>query len=216
MSVPKGQIDLWYILRVEAARGESQNAKRRWLHIGFHALGILKNFCRTHDSSLVDQLVKLGLLEFDVMALSDDADIIRQIFCIVKHVIKTSQECATVCIEHPLMQAIFKGWDTWSFDEQTIIVKAVAFLLTESDAPFGELLLSWHPSLLSTLVETLQTEVIVSQKRLILAAVIRMVGECPTQAGLLECDLAGVDDPELEEGLALLRTKLDELRPGSV
>jgi hypothetical protein len=67
MTVPKRQIDLWYILQVEVARDRSQNAKRRWLHTGFHALGILKNFCRTHDSSLVDQLVKLGLLEFDFM-----------------------------------------------------------------------------------------------------------------------------------------------------
>jgi hypothetical protein len=62
--------------------------------------------------------------------------------------------------------------------------------------------------------------VVVSQKTVILAAILRMVDECRTDAGLLaplfECDLAGVDDPELEEGLALLMAKLEELQPDSV
>jgi hypothetical protein len=44
-----------------------------------------------------------------------------------------------MCIEHPLMEAIFQNWETWRFGERTVIVKAIAFLLSESDAPFGEL-----------------------------------------------------------------------------
>jgi hypothetical protein len=216
MSVPKTQIDLWYILQVEAARGASLNAKRRWLHIGFHALGILKNFCRTHNPSLVRQLLTLGLLEFDFMSHSDDPDIIHQFFSIVKHVILTAPEFATMCIEHPLMEAIFQSWETWSFAQQTIIVKAVTFLMCESDAPFARPLLASHPSLASTLVEMLQAEVVVSQKALILGAILRMVDECGADPALLECDLADVDEPELEEGLVLLRAKLDELSPDSV
>jgi hypothetical protein len=114
------------------------------------------------------------------------------------------------------MQAIFQSWETWSFAEPTIIVKAVAFLLCESDAPFAHTLLENHPPLLSTLIVTLQAEVVVSQKVLILAAILRMVDECGAGNALLECDLADVDEPELEEGLVLLRAKLDELLPDSL
>jgi hypothetical protein len=134
--------------QVEAARSTSLNVKRRWLHIGFHALGILKNFYRTHNSSLVEQLPALGLLDFDFMAHLDDPDIVHQFFSIIKHVIKPAPEC----IEHPLMQAIFQSWEMWSFAEQTVVVEAVAFWLCESDAPFAHMLLERHPPLLPTLV----------------------------------------------------------------
>jgi hypothetical protein len=116
------QIDLMFVLQSDeyflkqgTMSAAILQAKRRELHTGYHSLGILANFCRTHDPELTAILIDRGILDYDLMGHAQDSDLVRQFFVICKHILLTPA-CRNACLGHHCLGVIFEEWENWNIE----------------------------------------------------------------------------------------------------
>jgi hypothetical protein len=179
-AVDRLRIDLWYVSRLDQFYADQKRispatlrAKRRYLYHGYHALGILANFCRLHDPAITTALIGRGILDYDLVMHSSDTDLARQFFIICKHILLTP-ECSHECLVHPSMQMILTEWANWTLDCRTKLNVAMAFLITNTVDPAVE---QWFrdPLFLDFFIATVALVSTDTRRSLLIRALLKLV-----------------------------------------
>jgi hypothetical protein len=227
-TVSRCEFDLGFVFKSEARLVDqgalspsTLRARRRWLHIGYHSLGILANLCRLHDPVITRVLLEHGILEYDVIAHEIDSDLIRQFFTICKHILLTP-ECASQCLERHSMELVFGEWDRWTSEFKREPTPVMAYIYVRSvDSAVGRILCE-NRAFLETLVEHVWIAKKKEQKIMVIKALLLFLRKMDIPRRIAEFlvgrreDLKEVEIPDGEGGelLFLLLSKLTELSCG--
>jgi hypothetical protein len=169
-------IDLWFILDVDRMTATNLQAKRRFTHIGYHALGILANICYLHDPELTKALLAHNVLDYNLDADHYDQDIVYQFFSICKHVLLTL-DCRATCLDHECMRIIMADWGNWPAESQQCLNLAMARIFTTSTEPSVAALFRENRDFLEIFLDNIQSVTKERHREELAGALLKLISE---------------------------------------